>query len=157
MLYIIAGVSGSGKTTLGKLLAKRLDLPFYDADDFHPQSNIEKMKRGQALTDEDRLPWLITLHDNLVEWNKESGAVLACSALKEKYRSILSGNNKIEINWIFIVADSLLLKQRLLSRENHFFNPLLLESQLKVLELPDYGIKIPADLNPEQQLDMIIF
>lgn len=157
MLYIIAGVSGSGKTTLGKLLAKRLDLPFYDADDFHSSSNVEKMKNGQALTDEDRLPWLITLHDNLVEWNKQSGAVLACSALKEKYRSILSGNNKLEIKWIFIVADSLLLKQRLLSRENHFFNPLLLESQLKALELPDYGIKIPADLSPEQQLDMIIF
>jgi len=157
MLYIIAGVSGSGKTTLGKLLAKRLDLPFYDADDFHSSSNVEKMKNGQALTDEDRLPWLITLYDNLVEWDKQSGAVLACSALKEKYRSILSGNNKLEIKWIFIVADSLLLKQRLLSRENHFFNPLLLESQLKALELPDYGIKIPANLSSERQLDMIIF
>ena len=157
MLYIIAGVSGSGKTTLGKLLAKRLDLPFYDADDFHSSSNVEKMKNGQALTDEDRFPWLITLYDNLVEWDKQSGAVLACSALKEKYRSILSGNNKLEIKWIFIVADSLLLKQRLLSRENHFFNPLLLESQLKALELPDYGIKIPANLSSERQLDMIIF
>src|SRR5690606_29872010 len=120
MLYIIAGVSGSGKTTLGKLLAKHLNLPFYDADDFHPQSNIEKMKRGQALTDEDRFPWLLTLHDNLVEWNKQSGAILACSALKEKYRSILSGNNEVEIKWIFIVADNLLLKQRLHGRENHF-------------------------------------
>ena len=157
MLYIIAGVSGSGKTTLGKLLAKHLNLPFYDADDFHPQSNIEKMKRGQALSDEDRFPWLLTLHDNLVEWNKKSGAILACSALKEKYRSILSGNNEVEIKWIFIVADNLLLKQRLHGRENHFFNPLLLESQLKTFELPDYGLKIPADLSLEQQLDMIIF
>ncbi|ADY50982.1 gluconate kinase, SKI family [Pseudopedobacter saltans DSM 12145] len=156
MLYIIAGVSGSGKTTLGKLLAKRLGLSFYDADDFHPHSNIEKMKSGQALTDEDRFPWLLTLHDNLLTWDKQGGAVLACSALKEKYRSILSGYNEVEIKWIFIVADNLLLKQRLESRKNHFFNPILLESQLKVLELPDYGLKIPADLDLEKQLDMII-
>lgn len=156
MLYIVAGVSGSGKTTLGKSLAKRLGLPFYDADDFHPHSNIEKMKSGQALTDKDRLPWLLTLHENLAVWDKQEGAVLACSALKESYRNILSGDGKLMIKWCFIVADSLLLKQRLWSRGNHFFNPILLESQLKDFELPDYGIKIPADLNLEQQLAMII-
>ena len=84
MIYIFYGVSGVGKTTLGKAWAKELSLPFFDADDFHPASNKDKMSAGQALTDEDRWPWLSKLKTAFPQWENEGGAVLACSALKEK-------------------------------------------------------------------------
>ena len=81
------GVSGCGKTTVGKGLAEKLNLPFYDADAFHSAANIEKMAHGTPLTDDDRHDWLATLATKLNEWEKAGGAVLACSALKEKYRT----------------------------------------------------------------------
>ena len=81
-IYIIMGVSGCGKTTVGKLLAQSLLLPFYDGDEYHPASNIEKMSSGQPLTDEDRIGWLERLNALSVE-NLEQGAVIACSALKK--------------------------------------------------------------------------
>lgn len=77
------GVSGSGKTTVGKALASALGIPFYDADDFHPQDNIVKMEQGIPLQDLDRESWLETLSKNLTQWEVATGAVLACSALKE--------------------------------------------------------------------------
>ena len=88
-VYIIFGVSGSGKTTIGQLLAKKLNIPFYDADDYHPVSNIEKMASGKPLNDNDREPWLGLIAMEIKKWKTQEGAVLACSALKEKYREIL--------------------------------------------------------------------
>ncbi|MDQ3550649.1 MAG: gluconokinase, partial [Bacteroidota bacterium] len=100
MIYIVMGVSGSGKTTIGQLLANALHLPFYDADDFHPVENIQKMAAGTPLTDEDRQQWLETLAGNIKLWSKEGGAVLACSALKEKYRIILQSIPSDSLTWI---------------------------------------------------------
>jgi 6-phosphogluconate dehydrogenase len=89
MIIIVTGVSGSGKTTLGSLLAKKLRLPFFDADDFHPTANVEKMTQGIPLTDHDRLPWLEHLAEISRQWESEGGGILACSALREQYRQIL--------------------------------------------------------------------
>ena len=94
------GVSGSGKSSVGIYLAKTLSIPFYDADYYHSDSNIQKMKKGQSLNDSDRIPWLKLLSSNIKDWNSKGDAVLACSALKEKYRLLLSKNN--EVTFIFL-------------------------------------------------------
>jgi len=84
------GVSGTGKTSLGKHLSQLTSWPFYDADDFHSEANKSKMKSGDALNDLDRLPWLNLLSLKIEEWSKQGETILACSALKEGYRKILS-------------------------------------------------------------------
>ena len=128
-LIIVAGVSGSGKTTIGKLVAEKLSIPFKDGDDFHPQKNIDKMKSGQALNDEDRKPWLDILAKKLTEWSHEDGVVLACSALKEAYRQTLTVND--QVTWVFLEGSYELLESRMTARKNHFFKAELLKSQLK--------------------------
>ncbi len=102
MVFILTGVSGSGKTTIGKLLAKRFSIQFYDADNYHFKSNLDKMKKQIPLDDEDRLPWLSNLAERIGQWNRNKGAVLACSALKENYRQILTGVHKEEVLFIYL-------------------------------------------------------
>jgi carbohydrate kinase (thermoresistant glucokinase family) len=154
MIYIIIGVSGSGKTTIGKMLAQALDLSHFDADDYHPQSNIDKMSRGVPLNDEDRAPWLNALADEMLAW-KKNGAVLSCSALKEKYRQVLGGDTK-GYRWILLEGDRNIIQSRLNDRRDHFFNIELLESQIRELEIPDYALRISVNGFPEQILDLII-
>lgn len=149
MIYILTGVSGVGKTTIGHLLSEKLALPFYDADDFHPPANVEKMKNGIPLKDEDRKSWLETLAKKIGEWNKEEGAVLACSALKEKYREQLQSISKEETTWIFLHSEYEIIHNRLQSRKSHYFNPVLLQSQYDTLETPGYGIHINVNKNEE--------
>ncbi|MEL6976335.1 MAG: shikimate kinase, partial [Bacteroidota bacterium] len=81
-ILIVMGVSGTGKSTIGKLLSEKLDVPFFDGDDFHPERNILKMKSGQPLTDEDRKDWLLVLNDLAKKQQKSNGGIIACSALK---------------------------------------------------------------------------
>ena len=119
MLYLIMGVSGSGKTSVGLYLSRILSIPFYDADDFHNDLNIQKMKKGYSLIDLDRMPWLKLLSSKIKEWNSKGDSILACSALKESYRKILSNNN--EITFIFLDGSYDLIYVRLSSRKNHFF------------------------------------
>ena len=95
MVYLILGVSGSGKTTIGKKLSEILAIPFYDADDYHNNKNIEKMIKGLPLNDTDRKLWLKLLSLKIEEWNLHGDAILACSALKKKYRRKLSSNGKV--------------------------------------------------------------
>ena len=83
------------------MLSEATGIPYFDADDFHPKANVDKMSRGQALTDADRASWLETLSDHVQKWDKEKGAILACSALKEKYRMILSKNLE-NCTWVFL-------------------------------------------------------
>ena len=135
------GVSGTGKTSLGKKLSQDTNWPFFDADDFHPQSNKEKMKSGLHLTDSDRKPWLEILSKKINEWSANGQVILACSALKEEYRALLSANNK-SIQWVVLNGSFDLIKERIESRENHFFNPSLLQSQFNDLEIPSYGIHL---------------
>ena len=108
---ILMGVSGSGKSTVGATLAKRLNWTFLDADDFHPAANVEKMSNGIPLNDEDRMPWLRRLHDEL-EHRLGSGAsvVLGCSALKESYRLIMQ-EGLSRIDFVFLDVDQLTLTE----------------------------------------------
>jgi len=154
MILIVCGVSGTGKSTVGELLANKLKLPFFDGDDFHPESNVQKMKSGMALNDQDRQPWLESLATELALWDSNSGAVLACSALKESYREILASQCK-NITWIILNGSRELLIERLDSRKGHFFNPTLLDSQLDTLELPDYGWVIDIQPAPDEIVNTI--
>lgn len=156
MVYIVMGVSGSGKTTVGQLLAEKLGLPFYDADDFHSSENVSKMKDGTPLTDDDREGWLKTLADNIVQWEKAGGAVLACSALKEKYRETLCSQAPDHIKWIFLKGSKDLIKERILDRKGHFMNAGLLDSQFAILEEPAYGITVSINGSAEAVVDIIL-
>lgn len=155
MIFIVCGVSGTGKSTVGELLADKLKLSFFDGDDFHPKSNVQKMKNGMPLNDQDRQPWLELLAMELTSWEQDDGAVLACSALKESYREVLASkcNN---IAWIILNGSRELLIERLDSREGHFFTPRLLDSQLDALELPDYGWVIDVQLPPDEIINVIL-
>lgn len=159
VVYIVMGVSGCGKTTIGKKLAATLDLPFYDADDFHPQANIDKMASGSPLQDNDRWPWLDSLATEIKQWSSGNGAVLACSALKEVYRERLYSDNafaKAKQNFIYLDANFETISQRLASRQNHFFDPALLQSQYDTLEVPSYGIQVSVAQSTDQILTDIL-
>ena len=144
MVYVIFGVSSSGKTTIGKKISLKLGIPFYDADDFHSNINIEKMSTGVPLDDHDRLGWLQKVLLKINESNKNNGAIFACSALKEKYREILSGSYKNEVEFIFLKIDKSEVAKRLKIRENHFFPMELLDNQFEILENPSNAIKVNA-------------
>ena len=139
MIFIISGVAGSGKTTVGKLLSEKLRLSFYDADDYHPKKNIEKMKSGTALNDQDRVSWLRQLSLRIIEWEADGGAVLACSALKEFYRQVLVPIPPEKITWIILHGPKELIEERMKKREDHFFNSKLIDSQFEIFEIPNYG------------------
>jgi gluconokinase len=119
VIVIIFGVSGAGKTTIGELLARELGWHFYEADDFHSQGNIEKMRHGVPLTDEDRWPWLENLRE-LIKRCDAAGenAVLACSALKEAYRRRLRVN--ADVTLVFLRGDYALIAGQLRYRRGHF-------------------------------------
>ena len=140
------GVSGTGKTSLGKILQKDLRLPFYDGDDFHSKENINKMKKGKSLDDLDRQIWLRDLSKILRIWGKKDGAILACSALKESYRKILTSKLKSEINWIILYGKYEIILNRVRKRKNHYFKTELLNSQYSQLELPNYGLHYNVEI-----------
>ncbi len=155
MIYIVFGVSGSGKSTIGKLLADKLDMRHIDADDYHSPSSIEKMQNGEALTDEDRLPWLQTLAGEVHRRSLENGVVLSCSALKEQYRKLFNSLVN-DIQWIFLDGNKELIKERLSGRTEHFFDISLLDSQFNDLEVPDYAISVSIEQTPKQVVDGIL-
>lgn len=135
MIVIVFGVSGAGKTTIGKMLADQLGWTFYEADDFHPLVNIEKMQGGCPLTDEDRWPWLERLRDRIASSISENeNAVLASSALKRAYRERLRVSN--DVKFVFLRGDYALIEKQLQGRRGHFMNPALLKSQFTDLEEP---------------------
>lgn len=135
MLIIVFGVSGAGKTTVGKLLARELGWQFLEADDFHPAANIEKMRSGRPLTDEDRWPWLNCLRKQIEQLlSARENAVLACSALKCAYRDRLRVSD--EVKFVFLRGDYALIEKQLRGRHRHFMNPDLLQSQFDDLEEP---------------------
>lgn len=154
MVIIVFGVTGCGKSTVGRLLAAQLDLPYHDADDFHPDENVHKMARGIPLTDKDRMPWLRNLGQHIQDWDEQEGAVLACSALNEKYRRIL--NTVPDIQWVLLEGSKALIETRLSDRKGHFMNPDLLGSQLETLEKPDYGWTVSIDQDPASIVDEIV-
>jgi len=150
------GVSGCGKTTIGRMLAERIALPFFDADDFHPQHNIDKMKQAIALTDDDRAPWLNSLAQLISELSRGEGAVLACSALKEKYRVILAQGGKGEVLFVYLKGGMGIIQKRMKMRKGHFMQPVLLENQFDMLEEPCNAVTVSIDPGPEQICGEII-
>jgi gluconokinase len=135
VIAIVFGVSGAGKTTIGKLLAEQLGWRFLEADDFHPRVNIEKMRSGRPLTDEDRWPWLERLREQITYSLAAKGnAVLACSALKRAYRERLRVSD--EVRYVFLRGNYAVIEKQLRRRRGHFMNPDLLRSQFTDLEEP---------------------
>lgn len=148
---IVMGVSGSGKTTLGAALAGRLGWAFADADDFHPAANREKMAKGIPLTDEDRAPWLAALHDLIADHVRGGRPlVLACSALKERYRRTLIGDLE-GVRVVFAQGSRDLIARRMSAR-HHFMPVALLDSQLASLEVPGDALTVDIRLPPEENV-----
>jgi gluconokinase len=143
-VVIVMGVSGSGKSTVGRALAARLGAEFHDADDYHPQANVEKMRSGIPLTEADREPWLRSLRGAVDAW-LEAGtrAVLACSALTTHSRALL-GTHRDGVQLVFLRGSRALIDERMRARA-HFMPPALLESQLATLEPPSVEEAITLD------------
>jgi gluconokinase len=155
MIIVLMGVAGSGKTTLGKQLSLALHCPFYDGDDFHSPEARLKMSRGEALTDEERQPWLEDINRNMKKWNIQSPrTILACSALKERYRNFLSRD--VEITWVYLRGDKALIRKRLEERQDHYATAPLLESQFESLEEPDNAIILDISNPPERLVEALI-
>jgi gluconokinase len=152
VIVIVFGVSGAGKTTIGKLLAEQLGWKFYEADDFHPRANIEKMRRGIPLSDEDRWPWLDRLREHLTRsLAAKKNAVLACSALKRAYRERLRVSDRVKL--VFLRGDYAFIEKQIRRRRGHFMNPALLKSQFADLEEPgldDDALTIELGQTPEE-------
>jgi gluconokinase len=148
-VFVVMGVSGSGKSTVGRALVQRLDCPFYDGDDFHPEANVAKMSQGIPLDDDDREPWLARLAD-LIQAHLARGetAVIACSALKEKYRQQL---RRAESNVVFVYLKGSfdLIWGRMQQREGHFMKAEMLQSQFATLEEPDPAQAIVVDIDQD--------
>jgi gluconokinase len=145
IVILVMGVSGSGKTTVGSFLANRLNFQFTDGDDFHSEANRAKMHAGQALTDEDRMPWLAVIAANIQTWLKQQkNMVLACSALKESYRRILLDDSEKRIPILFLDGSFECLHERMLKRNHPFMNTSLLQSQFDTLEKPVNAIYLDA-------------
>jgi carbohydrate kinase (thermoresistant glucokinase family) len=155
MIIVLMGVSGCGKTTIGKQLSLALGCPFYDGDDFHSSGARLKMTNGVALTDEDRQLWLEELNRKMKKWNLQSHqTVLACSALKQKYRDLLS--HETEVVWVYLKGDKALIKERLQQRQGHFASPNLLDSQFDSLEEPQKAIVLDISAKPERLVEALI-
>jgi carbohydrate kinase (thermoresistant glucokinase family) len=154
MIIIVMGVAGSGKTTIGSLLANELGWAFYDADDFHSESNRAKMSQGIALTDEDRADWLISLRGLIaqnIQQNKP--AILACSALKNSYRNILEVSEQVK--FVYLQGTYEQIKAHLSNRTGHFMSAGMLDSQFQTLEEPENALTVDIKNTPQDILAII--
>jgi len=149
MIVIVMGVTGAGKTTVGQLLAGQLAWEFADADDYHPAANVEKIRRGIALGDEDRWPWLERLHAAITGWIAEGkNVVLACSALKRTYRQKLEAGP--QVRFVYLKGSSELIAERLQARHGHFAGEQILAGQFADLEEPEAAVTVEIAATPEQ-------
>lgn len=149
MIVLLMGTTGAGKTTVGKMLAQQLRWTFLDADDFHPSANIEKMKRGIPLTDADRGPWLAAIHEELLRRSAAGeNVVLACSALKQKYRDQLAAGAEMKI--VYLRGSYEEMRRHIAARRGHFAGEAILAGQFADLEEPTDGIVVDVSRAPEE-------
>jgi gluconokinase len=158
-VIVVMGVSGSGKTTIAALLAGRLHWEFEDGDWFHPPANVEKMHDGIPLTDEDRKPWLAAIAAWIDETRRAGRhGVVACSALKRRYREILIGERS-DVRLVYLEGDVELIARRIMARHGHFMPPSLLRSQFDTLEVPaadERPIVVSVDARPQAIVERIL-
>ena len=150
------GVSGCGKSCVGKALAEHLGWSFYDADDFHPPANVSKMANGIPLDDSDRAPWLATLHDLISSsLRADKPGVLACSALKERYRQqLMDGVDNVQL--VHLKGSYDLIWSRMIARKEHYMKPHMLESQFKTLEEPTNALTMDISMSVDDIAQKII-
>ena len=154
--FVVMGVSGCGKSSVGEALANQLGWDFYDADDFHPPENVAKMASGTPLNDSDRAPWLATLHD-LISSNltRNQPGVLACSALKERYRQqLLDGNPNVQI--VYLKGSYDLIWSRMEKRTDHYMKPHMLKSQFDALEEPTDALTVDISVSVDEIVQEIL-
>ena len=153
---IVMGVSGCGKTSVGKALADSLGWDYYDADDFHPPENVAKMANGTPLNDSDRAPWLASMHELISSSLKaDHSGVLACSALKERYRQqLLKDNEGVQI--IYLKGTYDLIWSRMEKRTDHYMKPHMLQSQFEALEEPSNALTMDISSSVEEIVREII-
>jgi gluconokinase len=157
-VIVVMGVSGAGKTEIGRALAEAIAWAFYDADELHSAANIQKMHRGEGLTDADRAPWLAALHALVARLIAgEERGVLACSALKADYRRILQPENAApgDVRFVYLDVPRPVLETRLRTRHGHFAPPELLDSQLATLEPPTEALWVDGTRTPEEIVGVI--
>jgi gluconokinase len=156
MIVIVMGVTGVGKTTVGQLLAERTGWSYYDADDFHSPASVEKMRAGTPLSDDDRWPWLDRLNEVLhTAESKGASAILARSALKERYRDRLERGLR-GVRWVYLKGSLELIASRLQARKGHYMNPTLLQSQFDALEPPRGALTIDVDDEPAALVQSVL-
>jgi gluconokinase len=149
MIVLLMGTTGAGKTTIGRILAKQLGWTFLEADDFHPRANIEKMKHGIPLTDADRAPWLAAIHEELIRRNGGGeNAVLACSALKQKYRDQLAAGVPMRV--VYLKGSYEEMRRHIKRRHGHFAGEAILAGQFADLEEPKDAIVAEVSRTPEE-------
>jgi len=147
MIIVVMGVAGAGKSSIGQLLASELRCEFLDGDSLHPAANIHKMTGGIPLTDVDRVPWLAAVHARIVEsFERGRNLVVACSALKRRYRETLA--NGVSITWVYLKGSEEVIRARLLERQHHFMKAEMLASQFADLEEPTDAIVIDVEMAP---------
>lgn len=158
-VVVVMGVSGAGKSTLMAALAARLGWAQLDGDDLHPAANVEKMRRGEPLTDADRAPWLAAVRRWIDERRAQSTpCLLACSALKRSYRESLR-TGRPGLRFVWLTGDREVLHRRLAERTGHFAGPQILDSQLATLEPPrdeEDVISVDVTLPTELQVDRVL-
>jgi gluconokinase len=149
MIVVVMGVSGSGKTAVGEILARELGWPYLDADDYHPPANVEKMRSGHPLTDDDRWPWLDRLNElMLAQDTKGRSAVVGCSALKQIYRDRLT-SGLTDVRWVHLTGGFDLIMSRLQTRKHRYMPASLLQSQFDTLEPPQDALTIDISDPPQ--------
>ena len=154
--FLLMGVAGSGKTTIAQKLTEEINAFLIEADDYHSKNNIKKMSSGIPLNDEDRYDWLVKIREEIIKRQKTQNLVVTCSALKEKYRSILNVKNYY---LVYLKINKETARKRINNRRDHFMPDSLVESQFSILEEPKKAITLDQSLKPDEMVNqlMLIF
>ena len=151
--FLIMGVAASGKTTIAEKLAEKINGFLIEGDDYHTKENIDKMSSGVALNDNDRYEWLLKIKNEILKRNNNQNLVVTCSALKEKYRTLLGPQN---FNLVYLKVSKKTALQRIRSRQGHFMPDSLVDSQFAILEEPQKSIVLDESLNTNEMVEKLV-